>query len=517
MRALARLRLLRDYLLEGLLRLRELALAEVEAAEQEPRTRVQHARLLGLLEGALRLGESPLALVDLEEQLDRAGQRRRRLERAQHVLLGPFQVSARRAHPGAQHQLARARAAGFDLGVETRERELRAPRRELELDQRLQQPLIPRRALLCGQQRRVRRLEAGGAFAPRVLERGIRRRIRLRDHLLEHGTPGVAIAELVEGVGAAQVVARREALAAAREHAIGAQHLGPVLRVEVDARFEPVELERARGERNGPLDRGDGGGQIAESLLGDGEHPQALRALVALRQLAQDLGAFGDLALGECDPSLGCPGRRIVGEVIGHLVEAVARLIDLVVAELEVDQLSPQDGGGGLALERALQMRDGVRRPLLAQQVVRVQPVAAGIVPAPRDQLAADLLAARDRLAVREDHEILPGLVILRVRLHHLAQGLAPQGEVALAPRMVVEGLGGEDPRLRVRDPFRGLDRGRDAPPAPARGVPARPRARARTRSVRAHRPWRRRRLARRRRGRPDTARAGRAFPPADA
>ena len=100
-----------------------------------------------------------------------------------------------------------------------------------------------------------------------------------------------------------------------------------------------------------------------------------------------------------------------------------------------VDQLLPEHRRADAAVEHAAQVGDGVGRPLLAHQVVHVHPVSAWIVGALRDQLAADLLAARDLLAVRQDHEVVPGLVVLRVRLDHLAQGFAPQGVVVAASR----------------------------------------------------------------------------------
>ena len=141
--------------------------------------------------------------------------------------------------------IARARAAGLDLGVEQRERELRTARRELELDERLEQPRIARLALARGEQRRLRRRVVRPALAARELDRGVRRSIRPGEQLLEHGASGVGIAELVEGSRAAHLVARREPAAAAREHAVVDEHLSPVLRVVVDARLDPVELDES--------------------------------------------------------------------------------------------------------------------------------------------------------------------------------------------------------------------------------------------------------------------------------
>jgi hypothetical protein len=159
---------------------------------------------------------------------------------------------------------------------------------------------------------------------------------------------------------AARLVAGRQAAAPARERAVVDQQLAPVLRVVVDARLDPVEPWRERGQSDGPLDRSDGGRQIAEPLLREREHALALHALVGLHQLAKDRGGGGSAAFGEREPRLGRPRGRLAGKGIGQILEAGTRVGELAPVDLDLDQLLPEGRQGGTLVQPAPQVDDGV-------------------------------------------------------------------------------------------------------------------------------------------------------------
>ena len=329
-----------------LLRLRELALAEVEASRAaaarpsaaRPRTRPPRRsaapRRVSPDAGRCRTSSStaPGSVGAASKARSTSASARRELAAATRA---PGRAAAARAGVARPAAISASSRASASSG---------SSRRELELDERLEQPRIARRARQRGEQRRLRR--ARSARRPR----GARTRSAAStggfgwaSTCVEHGAAGVGLAELVEGARAAHFVGRREVASAAREHAVGEDHLAPLLRVVVDARLEPVELEGVGRQRDGPIDRGDGGRQVAEPLLATASMRWMLRAVSRIFTSSRRIAAASakrPSATASCASAVACD--RIVGKGVGQLDVAGARVGELVRADLDARRSAPR-------------------------------------------------------------------------------------------------------------------------------------------------------------------------------
>ena len=278
----------RDHLLQHLPSPTDVAVVQVEAREEQTRTGVEYPGRLGLFEGASGFRELSLGSIDGEEHVDRAGQRRRGFEGAQHVGFGLVVGTLLLEQPGAQQQCAGRRVAFLHQFVEPCQRAGGGRRAHLELGERLQYVVVGRLVLVGALQVGVGAPWVTLALVLRVGERCAPGGTGRVQDLLEQRPAALPVARRVERPGMHQLLLRRECLAADPKQAVGVEQPVPIL---CRSRDTCLEAQRdGRGWRRAHQCLVDGAARPVEvpgSQLGERQQPEQLGGRVLFGQLAE--------------------------------------------------------------------------------------------------------------------------------------------------------------------------------------------------------------------------------------